>query len=274
MNIDKLFEQFIAPGNTQATQGGDQAAQEANPADGASMLQQLATGKAGTFAGGLAAGGLLGALVGNKKMRKRAKKMAGGAVGYGGSAVLGALALKAYQSWQADKQVTETKDHSVSSVPAVPHPERFDPTRNNDATGQPMQIALIKAMIAAANADGHIDQEEQTKVFDAVETLALDSEAKAMIFDVLRNPPTVAQIASYATGLEQASEIYMASRLAIDPDQPSERQYLRDLAAAMSLPDGLVQEIELQFEPESASGTQQLGSNHDSHRVSERTLSP
>lgn len=274
MNIDKLFEQFIAPGNASATPADDQSARPAPPAEGTSMLQQLATGKAGSFAGGLAAGGLLGALAGNKKMRKRAKKMAGGALGYGGSAVLGALALKAYQNWQADKEDTGTTNPSASSVPKISQAERFDPSVNTDATGQPMQLALIKAMIAAANADGHIDQEEQAKVFEAVDKMGLDSEAKAMIFDVLRNPPSVSQIAAYAEGLEQASEIYMASRLAIDPDQHAERQYLRDLAAAMSLPDGLVHEIELQFEPEAEPGHQSPGSDRHTHLVSERTMAP
>src|SRR5687767_1915502 len=48
------------------------------------------------FAGGAVAGGLLGLLLGGKKMRK----MAGGALGYGGAAAIGALALRAYQTYQ------------------------------------------------------------------------------------------------------------------------------------------------------------------------------
>ncbi|MEM9106458.1 MAG: hypothetical protein AAGC96_12455, partial [Pseudomonadota bacterium] len=65
MKIDQLFEQFIGPGNASSVPEGDQGSQHDKPVDTTSMLRQLATGKAGIFAGGLAAGGLLGTLAGN-----------------------------------------------------------------------------------------------------------------------------------------------------------------------------------------------------------------
>lgn len=222
MNINQLFEQFVG-GPADSNRQGGHGTTTSGVGD---MLTRLTQSRAGSFAGGLATGGLLGTLMGSKKMRKKARKMAGGALGYGGSAVLGALALKAYQNWQAGQ-----------TAPA------------QAAGAQPMQLTLVKAMVAAANADGHIDKDEQVAVFDAVDTMALDAESKALIFDLLRNPPTVVQIAGYADGLEQASEIYLASRLAIDPDEPSEYRYLDDLARAMELPADLVDEIELQLEP-------------------------
>ncbi|MDD9911121.1 MAG: tellurite resistance TerB family protein [Ahrensia sp.] len=249
MNINQLFEQFVRGSAPQKQQQGGQQAPTGGVAE---MLGQFTQGKAGGFAGGLAAGGLLGAVMGNKKMRKKAKKFAGGAVGYGGSAVLGALALKAYQNWQSSKDATPATASAPQGQPALPSPEKFDPALNNDATGQPMQLALVKAMIAAANADGHIDQEEQKAVFDAVDTMSLDAQSKAVVFDVLRNPPTVAQIAGYADGIEQASELYLASRLAIDPDETSERIYLDNLATAMGLPRELAYEIEMQVDPDQA----------------------
>lgn len=248
MNINQLFEQFVggaggAPSNT------GQNPSQPQPARAAQMLGKLAQSPAAGLAGGLAAGGVLGALIGNKKMRKKAGKLAGGAVGYGGSAVLGALALKAYQNWQsAPATESPPPGRSNGSVPAVAAREAFDPANTTDASGQPMQLALIKAMIAAANADGHIDGEEQATVFEAVDNLDLDPAAKGLIFDVMRDPPTLQEVAGFAAGIEQAGEIYLASRLAIDPDEPSERRYLNDLASAMALPDGYVREIEMQVE--------------------------
>ena len=59
-------------------------------------------GGMGGLAGGAAAGGLVALLFGSKKVRK----LAGGVVGYGGAAALGALALKAYQNYQDGKSVT------------------------------------------------------------------------------------------------------------------------------------------------------------------------
>ena len=254
MNINQLFENFVGGGSTPDTTPNNQTKTQNNGGGITDMLGQFTNGPAGGFAGGLATGGLLGTLIGNKKMRKKAGKMAGGAVGYGGSAVLGAMALKAYQNWQSKSAAPASAATAASTqrdpAPPLASPESFDPAINKDATGQPMQLTLIKSMIAAANADGHMDQKEQAAVFDAVEQMSLDGEAKALVFDMMRSPPTIEEIAGYAKGMEQASEIYLASRLAIDPDEPSEQKYLHDLSKALGVPDALVREIESQFEPE------------------------
>jgi uncharacterized membrane protein YebE (DUF533 family) len=40
-----------------------------------------------------------------------------------------------------------------------------------------------------------------------------------------------------------ASQVYAASLLAIDADQPAEQAYLAELAARLRLPQGLIQEL-------------------------------
>ena len=70
----------------------------------------------------------------------------------------------------------------------------------------------------------------------------------AVVIDTLQNPPTIETLASQANGIEQASEIYLASRLAIDPDHPMEQAYLQKLAAELSLPSDLVSHLESQVE--------------------------
>lgn len=187
----------------------------------------------GGFMRGAAAGSLLGLLLGGKG----ARKMAGGVVGYGGAAALGALALKAYQNYQ-QKQ---------ASGPASLTPEQFAefspdalPHAQPAADGGSFQLVLIRAMIGAAKADGHVDASEQQRLFKEVERMGLDGEAKAYVFDLLAQPVDVAATtqalaASVATP-EQGAEIYLASRLAIDPDVPVERAYLDALAARLKLP--------------------------------------
>ena len=135
------------------------------------------------------------------------------------------------------------------SVPSVraPKPEKFDTESGMANDGKPLQLALAKAMIAASNADGHIDATEQAVVFDAVNKMQLEAQDKALIFDTRQNPPSLQEIAGLANGMEQASEIYLASRLAIDPDDPREKTYLSDLASLMSLPEGLVMHLESQM---------------------------
>ena len=99
-------------------------------------------------------------------------------------------------------------------------------------------------MIAAANADGHIGPDEQRVIFDQVGQLPLDAEDKAFVFDALAKPPSLQDIADLADGPEQAAELYLASRLAIDPDHPMEQAYLEGLANRLSLPPELVSQLE------------------------------
>lgn len=237
MSIDNMFNQFLgsAPASPQGGNGRETGG-----------LAGLTSGIPGGLAGGLAAGALMGVLMGNKKLRKTAGKFAGGAAAIGGTAALGALAYNAYQSWQTGfgqngRPAPQTHSQSAAT------PSAFNPSEIHTEDGQDFQIVLVKAMIAAANADGHIDSDEQSAVFEAVNKLQLDNEAKALVFDTLKNPPTVEALAGQANGIEQASEIYLASRLAIDPDHPAEQAYLRQLAESLKLPADLVTQLELQI---------------------------
>ncbi|PWS38290.1 DUF533 domain-containing protein [Falsiroseomonas bella] len=186
-------------------------------------------------AAGLAAGaGLLATMLGGKKLRK----MTGGAIGYGGAAALGALAYRAWQNWQAQQGA-----QPASGTPQ-PASDRFLPSAAPAADGTPFELALVRTMVAAAKADGHVDAAEQRAIFEAVERAGLDAEAKAFVFDLLRRDIPFEEIAAGAATPEQAAELYLAARLAIDPDEASERAWLAALAHRLSLPDGLVAQIE------------------------------
>jgi uncharacterized membrane protein YebE (DUF533 family) len=190
-------------------------------------------------AAGLAAGaGLLATMLGGKKIRK----MAGGAVGYGGAAALGALAYRAWQNWQA-QQGMQPGAQPAPSAPQ-PAPERFLPGAAPAPDGSPFELSLVRAMVAAAKADGHVDAAEQRAIFEAVERAGLDAEAKAFVFDLLRRDIPFEEIAGGAATPEQAAELYLAARLAIDPDEATERAWLAALAHHLALPDGLVGQIE------------------------------
>jgi uncharacterized membrane protein YebE (DUF533 family) len=101
-------------------------------------------------------------------------------------------------------------------------------------------------MIAAAKADGHIDAQEQTAIFDRVEKMSLDAESKAFVFDALRAPVDVDALVAGVQGIEQASEVYLVSRVAIDIDHPAERAYLEVLAHRLKLPAELVAHLDHQ----------------------------
>ena len=232
MDPKRLLEQFLGP-NTGQTAG--------------SAMQGAKDSLMGSGLGGLAAGGLLGVLIGNKKARKTIGKMAGGVVGYGGAAALGALAYRAYQNYQSSQQSPQPLEHATPPpLPASVDEAAFLPSHTSANDGRPFELALIMAMISAANADGHIDADEQRTIFDHVGQMSLDAEDKGFVFDALSNPPSLQDIAGLAKGPEQASEIYLVSRLAIDPDHPMEKAYLEALASRLSLPGELVRQLEHQ----------------------------
>ncbi|WP_374368342.1 tellurite resistance TerB family protein [Dongia sp.] len=223
-----------------------------NVGQGAGQGSGQGFGKAGTFAAGAATGGLVGLLLGSKK----AKKIGGNLLGYGGAAVLGGLAYKAWQNYQAKSQ-TGGAPASIpypTSVPAsgapaalpLPADSPFDPGIGTSADGKPFALALVRAMIAAAKADGHMDANEQSQLFARIEELQLDADAKAFVFDELGRPTNLDAIAALPRSQEQAAEIWLASRLAIDPDDVREKAYMSALAAKLRLPPELLNQLERQ----------------------------
>jgi len=224
MDIQNMLNQFLGSGNAASSAG--------NSAQGiGNTLGKVAGNIPGGLVGGAAAGGIAALLVGNKK----ARKFAGKAATYGGAAVLGGLAYRALQSWQQNKAAPGTSDQSevASLEPPARHSSQFE-------------LAAIKAMIAAAKADGHINDIEQQRIFNAIEQMDLSVEMKALVFDLLRQPISVEEIAQGIDSLEEKSELYLASCLIIDPDHPLELAHLEQLAKALDLPPGLPQQLQLQ----------------------------
>lgn len=199
------------------------------------------------FGAGAVTGGLLGMLLGGKKMRK----LAGGAMSHGGAAVLGAIAYQAYQNYRASQsgapQSAVAEPISAAQTLAQTAPVLL-PHAQPAKDGGPFPLVLVRGMIAAAKADGHVDAEEQRRLFTEVERMTLDAEAKALVFDALSQPVDLSTLTSQVATPEQAAELYLASRLAIDPDHPAERAYLDALAARLKLPAEVRMTLEGQVE--------------------------
>jgi uncharacterized membrane protein YebE (DUF533 family) len=215
----QLLEQVLGsgmPGGSRSASGGIK-----------DRLDEMSGSKG--FASGAMAGGLLGLLLGGNKMRK----LTGSAFGYGGAAVIGALALQAYQNYQ--RQQAETR----GLAPPATLDARALPHSQPAADGSPFELTLVRAMVGAAKADGHIDATEQRRLFAEVERLGLEAEAKAYVFDLLTHDVDLDGITAAVRTPEQGAELYLAARLAIDPDEPGERAYLDALATRLRLPPDL-----------------------------------
>lgn len=215
--------------------------------DAKNLLNQF-VGDGGSFAKGAATGGLLGLMVGSKKTRKVAKT----AATYGGMALVGGLAYKAWQNHKAGQQAAPAAAapaHAPQAPPAAPVALPPPPPANTGFVPPTPQgedtlaRALLRAMVSAAKADGHIDAAEQSRIFERMDALQLSNDDKVFVMDELRAPLDVEAVAKGASTQEEAAEIYAASLLAIDPDGPAERGYLGMLAARLNLEPGLVEHL-------------------------------
>jgi uncharacterized membrane protein YebE (DUF533 family) len=187
----------------------------------------------GGFGGGALAGGLASVLLGSKTGRK----LAGNALKLGGMAAVGALAYHAYRNWQAGRTPETAQQAPVPMLPP-PSDTPFSPAAESDQ--QSLGRHLLRAMISAAKADGHVDAAEQANIFAQMDRMTLAAEDKAFVIDEIRKPLDIDAVARAARSPEEAAELYVASLLAVNVDHPAEKAYLDMLAARMQLDPKLV----------------------------------
>lgn len=232
----------------QATSGVKQAAGEIDQATGASdragaAVQQVTgqtpadlVARAKDFAGRnpLAAGAALGGLAAVLLGTGAGRRITGTAARMGGMALIGGLAYKAFQNYQSGKPLLDLKDAASSPVSQLPAP----------ANEQARALRLVRAMIAAASADGIVDETERAAITGNLRAAGLDDEAAAFLAQEFANPADIATLAEGVGSPDEAAEIYAAARLAIDPDRAEERDFLAALAAALGLEQGLITHID------------------------------
>ncbi len=183
---------------------------------------------------GAIAGGLLGVLLSGN-----ARRLVGTGVKVGGAALIGGLAYKAYEDWKSGKDVAAPTDAGADAPVALPKPDAaFLPA--TPAAEDALALNLLHAMVAAAKADGHVTPEERARIADQLPVLGLGAEAQALIAAELDQPLDIGAIAALAANEAQATQIYTASLLVVDPEAAAEKGYLALLAARLKLDPGLV----------------------------------
>lgn len=188
----------------------------------------------------LAAGALAAVLLGTGAGRS----ITGSALKLGGMAAVAGLAYKAYQNYK-------NGDQPGSAAPASGQPELLPPP--SDTPFHPAQapqgegefaLAVARAMIAAARADGHIDAAERARIADKLQLSGIGAEAEQFLLAEIDKPVDLDALVNAAQTDAQKVELYTASRLAIEPRTRAERGYLDMLAGRLKLPDALVDHIE------------------------------
>lgn len=186
----------------------------------------------------LATGAIAAVLLGTKSGRK----LAGNAAVLGGLAAIAGLGYQAYKKYQAGQAPAA---EPVASAPAQLLPPPADSGFvAPEAMSDDFALVLVRAMIAAARADGHIDETERRQIVGKLAVSGLSADATAFLETELANPIDLDAIIAAGKTEEERVEIYTASRLAIEPESRAERGYLDLLAGRLGLADALVDHIE------------------------------
>lgn len=101
--------------------------------------------------------------------------------------------------------------------------------------GDAKALLLIRAMIAAANADGRISPEEQRRILDSLDAAQAEPEDRRIVEAELRAPRPLDEIVREVRDAETAEQVYLASELAVSGGSEVDRQYLAYLASRLGL---------------------------------------
>ncbi len=225
-----------------------------------------------------AMGGRRGRRRGRRRRRRSGGSLLGG-VGKG-TLALGALgvAMAAFEHYSGKSAATaSTGGAGAAPPPPPPPPPRTDlppgpgppgaavvspppppppaaapvpPPPPGAAPAQEDALLLVRAMIAAANADHELDDEERGRILQALEEAEAGEEEKAFLRQELEEPMDLATLAGRATTPELAGQIYLASCLAIDIDTRAERNYLDRLASRLGLDPERARALEAMVAPD------------------------
>jgi uncharacterized membrane protein YebE (DUF533 family) len=228
MNTRSLLDQLLNAGKDMMQ---NQSTGKTNPQSRSGGSSPLG-GILGSVGGGALGGGAMSLLMGSKKARKVGGKVAV----YGGLAALGVVAFKAYSNWQSQNQT------QAGAAPGQPQTIDRVPPAQIEQHSQ----AILRAVIGAAKADGHIDERERVLIDGEIERITDDSELKRWFDQELGKPLDPADIARSAATPEIAAEMYLASLVMVDKQNFMERAYLDELARQLKLDPALKTELETQ----------------------------
>lgn len=213
-SVRSFLDSMLTGGRNLARRGEDAAATRLGVGDDPEDRDRMR--KTALAAG--AAAGVMGLLLGSGGGRKLAA--------IGGLGLLGKVAYDAYAA--SGDRPTDPQDQPIHLV--------------TDDTAERRAVTLTHAIIAAAKADGHIDEAER-KLIEA-QMADLPDAVRGTLATALLAPADPVAVAARATSDQERREIYAASVMAVGKDHPDELVYMDKLARALGLPPEQVAAIE------------------------------
>lgn len=236
------------------------------------MLASRMAGRGG-MGGALGSAAVLGSLGGGRR---------GGGIGSGlggkaGLAALAYLAYKAYQESQQDRQPGNARSaeqrggsgsgplgglldsltgggqtgRTAGSGPSlgerignVLNPRQDEPDPDELGVSDSKALLLIRAMIAAANSDGHISPDERARITAKLTEAGADDDDRRVIEKELKDPKPLDGLLREVRDPETAQQFYLASRAAVDGSSEVQKSYLSYLRQRLNLPESDAEEVE------------------------------
>ncbi|MBK5354705.1 tellurite resistance TerB family protein [Pseudomonas sp. TH41] len=235
MNTSDLLEQLLRGGQgSLSQQGGGGESGQGGLGELGGLLGGLMGGAGGSSAGGGGGlGGLLGGLLGGSSPGGSTQTRSSGGTNYAALASLGMMAFQAYQAWQRNQAAAPQQ--APRTVDLLSGPEVEDHSH-----------AVLRALIAAAKADGRIDDAEKQMISTEIGRHTDDPQLQQWLDDEVARPLDAADVARSATDPAIAAEMYLASVMLVDDQQDAERSYLDELAAALKIDPELQVHLEQQ----------------------------
>lgn len=218
----QILDDIVSQGKSLADKGLDFAEQKLDlPPAGPERDEMISK-----LSKGAAVAGVLAIMLGTRGGRA----ITGGALKLGSVAAIGGLAYNAFQQWKLNNPSFAGADEAPIEKLAGPEAA----TRG---------ALLLRSMIAAANADGHIGAEDQRKINDLVGKLGLDDSVVATINAEQGNAESIVKDVQ---SMQVAAEVYLASLVVLDRENDQDRVYLDHLTQLLELPADLAASIEEQ----------------------------
>ncbi|MEX5503741.1 tellurite resistance TerB family protein [Pseudomonas putida] len=216
MNTSDLLEQLLRAGQGSQPRQGNSGLSWQNGLGGlGGLLGGLLSGRGGGSTGGLPQG------------------RSTGGTNFAALASLGMMAFQAYQSWQRSQAAAPQQ--ALRTVDQLAGPEAEDHSH-----------AILRALIAAAKADGRIDPKEEQLIYAEIKRHTSDPQLQQWLDDEVSKPLDVAEVAQSAHDPAMAAEMYLASVMLVDDQQDAERAYLDELAGALQIDPALQVHLERQ----------------------------
>lgn len=233
MNTSDLLEQLLRAGQASQSQQGSGGLSSQDGLGGLGGLLGGLLGGGSAAGGGGGLGGLLGGLLGGAGGGGVTQGRSTGGTNYAALASLGMLAFQAYQSWQRSQAAAPQQ--ALRTVDQLSGPEADDHSH-----------AILRALIAAAKADGRIDQQEEQLIYAEIKRQTNDPQLQQWLDEEVSKPLDAAEVAQSAQDPAMAAEMYLASVMLVDDQQAAERAYLDELASALQIDPTLQVHLEQQ----------------------------